>query len=380
MRLIQATEDFKLNGQPYAEFPLIVDNEMQLVWEVHQFLVYYCITRGRVSSVKSWLRYGQDLYDYFSYLEANDLDWRASLATYEHSVIGAYRDWSIDLGLSPNTVNGRLRTIIKFYEYARRREWIDSVPYDIETIIISKPKGFLAHTDTSGGITSSPNVMLKEKKSRLKVLSKQEIKALLKRESFMSQHLVYRMALQTGMRKEELLTFPEKFIQDPAMKRGSSIVVVDLNPLDMKTKGSKARSIHIPIALYERLWQYKLHDRHGLLVENGIDEQAPLFLNRFGQPYSIKGTILNKELQSIVGRKGITLHSLRHTYATMKLYGLRNNPNYRGNPLSYIRDRLGHSSINTTEVYLHYLEELEGDVMTSYDDDVDQICSGLEVA
>lgn len=380
MRLIQATEDFKLNGQPYPEFPLIIDSEMELVWEVHQFLVYHCITRGRCESKKTWLKYGQDLYDYFSYLEANNLDWKSSLATSQHSIIAAYRDWSVDLGLTTKTVNGRLRTIIKFYEYARRREWIASVPYDIETIIISKPKGFLAHTDTSGGMASSPNVMLKEKKRLLRVLTKQEIKAVLTYEGFVSQRLIYRMALQTGMRKEELLTFPEKYIQDPATKRGSSVVVVDLDPMDMETKGNKARSIHIPITLYERLWQYMVHERHNLLRENDIDQQKALFVNRFGKPYSIKGSILNNELKAIVGRKGVGLHCLRHTYATMKLYGLRNNPNYRGNPLSYIRDRLGHSSINTTEIYLHYLEELEGDVMTSYDEDVDQICSGLEAA
>jgi len=380
MRLIHATEDFKLNGQSYPDFPLIVDNEMELLWEVNQFLVYHCITRGRAKSVKTWKRYGQDLYDYFAYLEANNLDWKSSLATSEHSVIAAYRDWSADIGLSAKTINGRLRTIVKFYEFAMRRDWIDSVPYDIETIIISKPKGFLAHTDTSGGLSSSPNVMLKEKKSRLKVLTKQEIKTLLNHESFISQHLIYRMALQTGLRKEELLTFPEKYIQDPSDNRGSAVVVVDLIPGDMETKGGKERSIHIPLALYERLWQYKLHDRHSLLMQNEIDQQATLFVNRFGRPYSIKGTILNNELKEIIGRRGVCLHSLRHTYATMKLYGLRSNPSYRGNPLAYIRDRLGHSSITTTEIYLHYLEELEGDVMTSYDEDVDQLCSGLEVA
>lgn len=144
MRLVKATEDFKLHGHSYEDFPLIVNAEMGLVKEVHQFLVYFCITRGRVESKHTWWRYGQDMYDYFGYLEGNGLDWRLSLADTQHPVIATYRDWSVNLGLSSKTINGRLRTIIQFYEFAFRKHWIESVPYDIETVIINKGKGFLA--------------------------------------------------------------------------------------------------------------------------------------------------------------------------------------------------------------------------------------------
>ncbi len=80
VRLIKATEDFTLHNHSYPDFPLIVNSEMELVREVHQFLIYYCITRGRVQSKNTWWRYGQDLYDYFGYLEGNGLNWRSGLA------------------------------------------------------------------------------------------------------------------------------------------------------------------------------------------------------------------------------------------------------------------------------------------------------------
>lgn len=381
MRLIKATEDFKLNGQSYEDFPLIVDSEMKLVREIHQFLIYFCITRGRVESKNTWWRYGQDVYDYFGYLEGSGLDWRLSLATTQHSVIAAYRDWSVSLGLSSKTINGRLRTIIQFYHFAYRKHWIDSVPYDIETVIINKGESFLAHTDKSGNQKAVANVMLKEKVAALQILTKPEVKILMKHQCFISQHLIYRLAIQTGMRKEELLTFPESYIQNPKAKRGKAIVPIVLRSKDMEvksglggTKGNKERKIHLPIALYERLWQYKLHDRNELLLKNDISDQNTLLLNRFGQPYSIKGSIINTELKKIVGRKEISIHKLRHTYATFKLYHLRNSPNYRGDPLVYIQNRLGHSSILTTQIYLHYLEDLEGDLMTEYDKDIDKIC------
>ena len=243
----------------------------------------------------------------------------------------------------------------------------------------------MAHTDKSGNQKNTANVMLKEKATALQVLTKQEVKTLMSHPCFISQHLIYRMAVQTGMRKEELLTFPESYIQDPKTKRGKAIVPVVLDSKDMEvksgqggTKGNKQRTIHIPLALYERLWQYKLHERNVLLLKNETPVQRALFLNRFGKPYSIKGSILNTELKKIVGRTEMSLHSLRHTYATFKLYGLRSNPDYRGDPLVYVQDRLGHSSILTTQIYLHYLEDLEGDLMTEYDQDIDSICLEAE--
>jgi integrase len=314
------------------------------------------------------------MYDYFGFLESRELDWRSSLADSNHSVIAAYRDWSVDQGLATSTINGRLRTIIKFYLYARRQHWIEKVPYDIETIIINNSKGFFAHTNRLGNKKNSPNVMLKEKVKCLDILTKEEVKQLIKHKTFISQHLIYRMALQTGMRKEELLTITENCIQHPYSKRGSSVVRIRLDPNEMKTKGSKERDIDIPLALYERLWQYKIYERHQLMHNNNETDQQTLFLNRFGKAYSVKGSTLNNELKKITGRNEISLHKLRHTYATFMLYNLRSSPNYRGDPLVYIQDRLGHSSILTTQIYLHYIDSLEGDVMTQYDQDIDQIC------
>ena len=92
MRLLKATEEFKLYNNSYKDFPLIVNSEMELVKEVHEFLIYYCITRGRVESKNSWWRYGQDMYDYFGYIEGSELNWRFSLANAQTSVIEMQQD------------------------------------------------------------------------------------------------------------------------------------------------------------------------------------------------------------------------------------------------------------------------------------------------
>ena len=111
MRLIKATSDFKLHSQSYEGFPLIVDLEMELVEPVFQFLIYYCITRGRVESKHTWWSYGQAMYDYFGYLEAMNLDWKSGMANNHHSIVAAYRDWSVGIGLN-NTTALLHRTLI----------------------------------------------------------------------------------------------------------------------------------------------------------------------------------------------------------------------------------------------------------------------------
>ena len=39
---------------------------------------------------------------------------------------------------------------MKFYEYALKNGWVDSLPFDFEEIRVSRDKSFLAHTDTYG--------------------------------------------------------------------------------------------------------------------------------------------------------------------------------------------------------------------------------------
>lgn len=386
MQLFKATNDFKLNGVSYEGFPLIVDSEMKRIKAITDFLIHYCLHRGRVTSKASWWKYGTDLYDYFSFLEYKSLDWKSSLANQQQSVVASYRDWSVNEGISNTTINGRLRTIIQFYEYALRKKWIDIVPYDIELILVNRSQGFLTHTDRSGKLKPSVDVMLKTQKKQLQILTKNEIKRLVTADIYKSQHLIYRMALQTGLRREELFTFPESYIKSPGQYKGQRYiaVIIKSEEMDVKegiggTKGNKERTIHIPYSLYKDLYFYKIYDRHAVLLNNGIKYQKSLFINKYGKPYSTRSQVLNTALKAVVGRKDVSLHMLRHTFATYKLYELSKNPEYTGNALVYIQNRLGHSSITTTEKYLHYLEDLEGEVMSQYDEDIDHLTLRDEV-
>jgi len=73
MRLFVAGEEFVMNGMAYPGITFLCDKEMELVSAPNQYLPYIAVIRGRTRSPKTWLTYGSHLYEFFSFLEANDL-------------------------------------------------------------------------------------------------------------------------------------------------------------------------------------------------------------------------------------------------------------------------------------------------------------------
>lgn len=371
MELFFSTNDFKLKGQPYSDFPLVYDKSLLLVKPVFHFLVYHCITRGRVQSIRSWARYGQDMYDYFGWLEGNGLSWKDNSEYSGQSIVALYRDWSLKhCKLAESTINQRLMTIIQFYRYAYRRSWVDAVPFNIEMVMISRPKGFLAHVDVTGNVKSTPDILLKEKRKPLRVLSKAQANELLSAIDNLTHKLMARMGLQVGLRCEEINTFPKKYVVYPKSgTKRSGMFRVRLDPRDMRTKGSKSRIVDIPWQLMANLWDYAIITRNQLAKLSG-KEPSELFLNQFGQPYKPEGMGLNHALVALNLNFKVTAHVLRHTYATHTLYEMRQNKTSQ-DPLLYLKQRLGHSSINSTLIYLHYLDQVEDELMTSYQEEID---------
>lgn len=377
MELVFADEGFQINGVSYPGFPIILTAELRSIPEVSAFLIYRCLHRGRVESKHTWASYGQALYDYLGFLNAANRDWR-DVGFFElgSSPLAAYRDWSMrSCGLSENTINLRLRVVCSFYNYARRQGWIERVPYDVETVRVAVNSVFLAHVDVTGGYVASPDILVKGKRTAIKILTKEQVRIFLNAVSCSTQKLIARLALSSGLRKEELLTFPSSYIFDPAqISKGSSHFRVFCSPKDMELKGNKAREIDIPRSLMAALWQYKIHERNRSMQTSCV-ESIPLFLSRYGVPYSPKGQSLNHMWKDLGLPFTVTPHMLRHTYATHTLHDMRRRKSVI-DPLLYVRDRLGHSSVATTQRYLHLISMIEDDVMGEYQEFIDSVCVG----
>src|SRR6266498_2537545 len=109
------------------------------------------------------------------------------------------------------------------------------------------------------------------------------------------------------------------------------------------------------------LWEYAVKVRPGL-AQNTQESAATLFITQDGKPYGEQGQLMMfRRLSRRLGFQ-VTAHMLRHAYATHTLHALRER-HVSFDPLLYVRDRLGHSSVSTTERYLHYLADIEDDLM-----------------
>lgn len=81
-----------------------------------------------------------------------------------------------------------------------------------------------------------------------------------------------------------------------------------------------------------------------------------------GVQYSAKSleSVLKQALQKAKIGKPVTLHWLRHSYATHLLE--------RGTDLRYIQELLGHSSTKTTEIYTHVSTRSIQEIRSPFDD------------
>ena len=78
------------------------------------------------------------------------------------------------------------------------------------------------------------------------------------------------------------------------------------------------------------------------------DNREPLFISGYGNRISVTAIQqLFRRYMKIAGfdNKGYTIHTLRHTYATLILKN--------GGNLMEIKDLLGHADLNSTSIYLH---------------------------
>jgi len=133
--------------------------------------------------------------------------------------------------------------------------------------------------------------------------------------------------------------------------RISELVNTDLQDIDFESnvikirfgKGSKQRVIPLGTNLKNSIESYVIQVRNNLVKSKKTDS---LLLNAKGQRLTRQSiwTVINKyALEN--GIKDLTPHTLRHAFATHLLEG--------GADVRVVQELLGHSSINTTQIYTH---------------------------
>lgn len=378
MRYVLADENLIVAGRSFPGFPLLLNDDCEAMQPAQTFLWWLLGKSGRSNSKKTWDAYGRAMYDFFAFVYTNKLDWKVKPALGMPGPVEAYRDWSKGVvGLASRTINQRLRIVVKFYEWAKRNGYIEHIPFDYVSIQTSRHPGFLAHVDTSGGRVETPEIMLAETKPTIKFLTKEQIVICRDNLPNITHRLMFELMARTGLRQIECRTFPEKYVFDPSRRKDLETgqkIRLSLDQKDMKLKFDKPRDIDVPYGLMQDLWDYSVRRRQKRERNAPDGKKYPvLFLTEGGNQYSEDAmTGIFSRLKKRVGFE-VHPHMLRHSYATYLLWSLRKSKTFTGEPLLYVRDRMGHTDVSTTTVYLHLINSLEGHLVLAHEDEIDAL-------
>lgn len=378
MELVWATEELVIAGQPYPGFPILLWDSMESCVPANLFFRHYLL-RGSIGSKRSWPSTGRALYDFFSFLESHELDWRDVDRGESKSLVAAYRDYClVACKLARNTTRQRLSYICKFYEFALKEGWVLRLPFAYEERFVKREPGFLAHLDASGGKIMANDVMPRSQKVPPKFLTIADIKLLLSEAKNPHHLMMIRLALHTGLRREELASFPLSYVFDPDLTgRSERNLRITLDPFDgsgMVTKGKRPRQIYVTRQLMAELYRYVTKVR-GERSSLSKAPQKALLLNQEGISFGEDGKSLNRIISETGKRAGIKVHAhmLRHTYATQTLLSLQRTPASGLDPLVFVQRQLGHASIQTTMVYLHLVNEMADELVLAYEDELNSL-------
>jgi len=159
------------------------------------------------------------------------------------------------------------------------------------------------------------------------VLSKEEVKLILYAHNNIKHKAMLSLIYSCGLRCGELLQLKPEHIDS---KR--SVLIIK------QAKGRKDRIAPLSSKIVELLREYFAACKPRLYLFEGQTK---------GQPYDSRSLqqVLKQALEKTKINKPVTLHWLRHSYATHLLEN--------GTDLRYIQEILGHSSSKTTEIYTH---------------------------
>jgi integrase/recombinase XerD len=174
------------------------------------------------------------------------------------------------------------------------------------------------------------------------VLSKNEVKSILEAPTNLKHRAMLSLIYACGLRRSELLNLT---LKDILSDRGLLFI--------RQSKGKKDRVVPISIKLIEILRDYYIAYKPKTWLFEGQE---------VGKKYSERSIqlVLNQAVEKAKIVKPVSLHWLRHSYATHLLEN--------GTDLRYIQELLGHSSSRTTEIYTHVSTRNLQQIRSPFDD------------
>lgn len=271
--------------------------------------------------------------------------------------IEKYRQWLATKRYSDNTIKTYTETLKSFLTFFKGKpiqeiSHQDVVQYNHDFIIKNKLSAsyqnqvinsIKLYFSTIENRQMEVNLIerpIREKKLP-NVLSKQEIKLILDAPSNLKHKAMLVLIYSCGLRRSELLNLKPADIDS---KRGVIII--------RQAKGKKDRIVPLSNKALDLLREYYKTFRPGTW----------LFEGQTKGPYDERSlsNVLAQAVAKAKIKKPVTLHWLRHSYATHLLEN--------GTDLRYIQEILGHNSSKTTELYTHVSTKSIRNVKSPFDE------------
>ena len=241
-----------------------------------------------------------------------DYIWDVDASEIKIMYIQDFRTYLVKQGLSPKTVNYHAVGLRSFFKFMLRNDVETLSPEKIDLAKIPPRRVSYLSEEQIQDILAAPWIF---EKNPLKIVRDKAILATL---------------YGTWLRVTELITLKTKDIK------------LTENQFSVIWKGSKLRSVFLTQDAKEKLKKYIL---------SRWDDSEYLFIslswNSYGGPLSRNSieSLVKKYAEAVWINEKVTPHTLRHSFATSLLR--------RGADIRSVQALLGHSSIQTTQIYTH---------------------------
>lgn len=279
---------------------------------IEEFLDYLLVERGLSDNTIS--AYRIDLYKYTKYIEEKKKRLHPEEITRDD--IRDYMMFQKERGLSSNSISRNLVSIKVFHRFCLREKYIKE---DV-TSVLDSPK-LWKHLPDALSVAEVENILKKPNtRNWMGVRDKAAIETL----------------YATGMRVSELVNL------------ATDNVNMDVGFIRCIGKGNKERIVPLGRQAQDALSRYSNKVRPKLLKDKATNS---LFISRLGKKISRQSfwKMIKKYARLAGIKKGITPHTLRHSFATHLLE--------RGADLRVVQEMLGHADIATTQIYTHINKE-----------------------
>jgi integrase/recombinase XerD len=237
----------------------------------------------------------------------------------DYNFLQAYNKHLMKLGQKTNTIHKDMKVIKTYINRAIKLDLVKKNPFNYFKAKLNK---------------TYPTFLTQEEKDNLVELYKNNT-------LHQTLHNTLRQFLfccYTGLRVSDLKNITWDQIQDNVLK---------FQPIKSKNVNAMRLEIQLPIFAQKLLEDQRQHSQTGIIFQELVERRLNIYIKEIAKLLNLK--------------KSLSMHVARHTFATLFLRQCK-----AANGLLLLQKIMGHSSLRTTEVYLHTIENDIHDAMRDF--------------